>query len=513
MNSLLSKITEHINNTRYLEAEELGWQLYNQNKKDFVNIKTLALTLLLQNKHHGALDFYLKAYELDKKDYDILVNISYLYNLFEEFQLSYDFCQKALEINTEDHLPYITLIDLLIKKRNFEEAYNYSNELLKRIDFQNFIKKPNVIYLVLDSYLAANKQDEALKLINYFYQKVFNADIFYYHSTFSPETISKEIEKVALKISEKTDFNSLIERGTTLGPLYFGLAKYNEKIKNKELSDEQYIKANNEIFSIQRYQPMANQKLVNNIKNIFINNIDLDYVSSEDDGLIFIVGMPRSGTTLVESIIASNKECISGGELRSIYDIFKSRYEFDNEVVNIQDPANTYLQRIKFIRGDKKYFIDKLPGNYHNVGFIKKIFPNSKIIYLKRDPWDTAISLFKQFYVSNIPYASSFFNLGVVYANHEELMRFWEQDQKIDFLTIAYEDLVKDTGTIAQKIYDFCKIEGAYKSDERKNYFARTASKNQVTKDIHTQSIGKKSFESLKSDFLTSLENQRVYWH
>ena len=168
--------------------------------------------------------------------------------------------------------------------------------------------------------------------------------------------------------------------------------------------------------------------------------------------------------------------------------------------------------RIKFIRQDNKFFIDKLPGNYQSIGYINYIFPKAKIIYVRRDPWDNAISLFKQFYVSNIPYASTFFNIAVIYANHEELIRYWGNTLNVDFLTIEYEDLVKNTSETAELIFDHCNISHKYNPEKRKKFFARTASKNQVNKDVHTSSIGKKSFENYKEEFQNYLENQREYW-
>ena len=132
---------------------------------------------------------------------------------------------------------------------------------------------------------------------------------------------------------------------------------------------------------------------------------------------------------------------------------------------------------------------------------------------MKRDPWDNAISIYKQFYVANIPYSSTFFNTGIIYANHEEIMRFWIKEKNIDILTVTYEDLVKNTKDWANRIYDYCKIDEKYDSSNRKQFFSRTASKNQVTKDVHTRSIGKSSFENKKDDFLKSLENQRFFWN
>ena len=83
---------------------------------------------------------------------------------------------------------------------------------------------------------------------------------------------------------------------------------------------------------------------------------------------------------------------------------------------------------------------------------------------------------------------------------------------QINFLTVNYEDLVKDTTKIAELIFKHCNITHKYSPEKRKNFFARTASKNQVNKDVHTSSIGKKSFESFREEFYKSLENQRIYW-
>ena len=171
------------------------------------------------------------------------------------------------------------------------------------------------------------------------------------------------------------------------------------------------MSSNKEISNIQRYQPLLNQKLIHKIKKIYSSEEKLPFKKSLGEGLIFIVGMPRSGTTLIESIIASAPDTISGGELISFYDLIKASLENDQDSVFHEDPGTIYEDRIKFIRQDNKFFIDKLPGNYQSIGYINYIFPKAKIIYVRRDPWDNAISLFKQFYVSNIPYAQHFLTL------------------------------------------------------------------------------------------------------
>ena len=511
-NSLLSQIIENINNSKFHESEQLAWGLYNQNKTDFHIIKTLALTLLLQNKYNGSIDFYLKAEKINSNDFDVINNIAHLYLKIEEFEKSYAYAKKAQKLNEDAYQSYITLLELYLRKRDYEKAYSYTVEILKRIKFEQLINNPNVIYIILDTYFALSKRDEALKFINYANKKIFNPEIFYYHSTFSPETISDEFIKAAKKILKFDGYKNHVEKGKTVGPILFGLAIYYENKKDIVRSDEYYLSSNKEIANIQRFQPLLNQKLILKIKEIFSSEEKLPFEKRLGEGLIFIVGMPRSGTTLIESIVASAPDTMSGGELVSFYDLIKASLEKDEDSILHEDPGTIYENRIKFIRQDNKFFIDKLPGNYQSIGFIKHIFPKSKIIYVRRDPWDNAISLYKQFYVSNIPYASTFFNIAVIYANHEELIRYWADDLKIDFLVIEYEDLVKNTSKMAELIFSYCGINHTYNPEKRKNFFARTASKNQVNKDVHTSSIGKKSFETYKEEFQNYLENQRVYW-
>ena len=512
MDQLLSKISDCIKNKNFIEAEEIAWQLYGQNKENIRIQKALGLALLLQGKDHGSIDIYTKVFKKDPSDNDATTNLAHLYLKIEEFEKSFNFCQLSIKQKPSSYEPYVTLVELYLKKREFIKGYESSLDLLKRIDFEVLKKNQAIVFLILDVHIAANKNEEALKLIRYFYQKEFNSDIFYYHSSFSPETIDQSLIEKANSLFGNAIFSNAVEKGKALSPLYFGLANFYQHKKTYDISDEHFIKGNQLIAEVQRYQPLINQQIIKNIKNFFLEEQNYDISSNSEENLIFILGMPRSGTTLVESIIASAKNTISGGELKSINELVRSNYEKNDDLMAFKDPGAVYLNRIQFIRGQNKYFIDKLPGNYHNIGFIKKVFPNSKIIHIQRDPWDNAISLFKQFYVSNIPFASTFFSLGIVYANYEEIMRFWREDMRYNFLTIKYEDLVLNTQEIGNQIFEYCQLPQKYNPSDRGRFFARTASKNQVTKEVHTNSLKKKSFENQKSIFINSLQNQRAYW-
>ena len=174
MNTLLSKIENEIKNSNFLEAENLSWGLYQQNKNDLVSIKTLALCLLLQNKYYGSIDIYNQAFQKEPNDFNVVNNLAHLNLKIEEFEKSLQFSNRALSIDDTNYLPYVTLLDLHLRKRDFEEGCNIAEELLKRISHNVLNENPNIIYLILDVFLAANKKDQALKYVNYFYKKSFS---------------------------------------------------------------------------------------------------------------------------------------------------------------------------------------------------------------------------------------------------------------------------------------------------------------------------------------------------
>ena len=116
--------------------------------------------------------------------------------------------------------------------------------------------------------------------------------------------------------------------------------------------------------------------------------------------------------------------------------------------------GQAYLDIMNPIKGEFDYIVDKMPMNFTHIGFILKSLPSSSVFLMLRNPWDVAISLFKQRFVNNIPYASSFFNIGVYIANFEALTNFWLNHKNIKnkIYILRYEDLVDDFTNHQEKI-------------------------------------------------------------
>ena len=519
MNSQLNNIKIALQEQNFHHAENLCWRLYKDNPKDYELLKLLALSLLLQNKTYGAIEKYQQLYEINQKDLDVSNNLAHLYLTIEEFKKADDLIQHSINNYPESYYPYLNQGELFFRKRDFHNAKNSMGKVIELVgDIQKYANILHFVQLYGDILLALNHDDDALKFVKSCFDINQDPTIFYYLMNLDKNFYSREKidEYVESKLSIK--FTSASQRFKILAPMYFGLGRYSEK-SNPPLSEGCYIKANELSSLVQRFRPLDHQKHIKNIKNLYSAYLTNKKMRDDLDGegLIFIVGMPRSGTTLVESIIGIDNNVFSGGEMLSIPEILKKYYEgndINNSPPALDEIAETYLNRVNYLKGNHHYFIDKLPGNFYHVGLILLALPKAKIIHIQRDPWDVAISLFKQLYISNIPYASKFFNIACTIANYEHLMSYWrDKVSENSMLSLKYEDLVKNESFEAKKIMNFLGIKGSYDSNSRKSFFSRTASKIQIKGDVHQKSLKKKDFIDYQPGFLEDLEAQRKYWN
>jgi len=187
---------------------------------------------------------------------------------------------------------------------------------------------------------------------------------------------------------------------------------------------------------------------------------------------IFIVGMPRSGTSLVEQILDSHPDVRGAGELGNLEDLERRAPEIlartgsypgclggvtAEEMTGL---ARLYLDAIRSLSQGERYVTDKLPGNYERLGFIEKLFPDARIVHLVRDPRDTCVSCYFQNFGKNLTYSSNLRTLGAVYRIYERLMRHWRSTLSIGILDIRYEALVTAPEPEVRRLLEFCECPG-----------------------------------------------------
>lgn len=189
---------------------------------------------------------------------------------------------------------------------------------------------------------------------------------------------------------------------------------------------------------------------------------------------IFVIGMPRTGTTLVERIISSHPDVHSAGEMFNFAMAVKylsgsrSSGLIDVETVDgtgqidFETLGKTYLASTRPATGKTPRFVDKLPHNFMYVGYIAQALPNAKIVCLRRHPMDTCLSNFRQLFAPKSPYFDYSFDLldiGRYYILFDQLMRHWQQVFPGRVLEVGYEQLVEDQEQLSRRIIGFCGLE------------------------------------------------------
>ncbi|HEX7814434.1 tetratricopeptide repeat-containing sulfotransferase family protein [Dyella sp.] len=188
---------------------------------------------------------------------------------------------------------------------------------------------------------------------------------------------------------------------------------------------------------------------------------------------IFIVGMPRTGTTLLERILSSHPDVYSAGELQNFAMAYKYAAQsptptlLDPETIGLahrvdwQHLGETYLSSTRPATGNRPHFIDKLPHNFLFVGFIAQALPHAKIVCLRRDPVDTCLSNFRQLFAATAPYYGYSFDLldtGRYYVMFDRLMAHWRKAFPGRVLEVQYESLVDNQEAISRELLAFCEL-------------------------------------------------------
>ena len=210
---------------------------------------------------------------------------------------------------------------------------------------------------------------------------------------------------------------------------------------------------------------------------------------------IFILGLPRSGTSLVEQILSSDKKISPCGELIYLDKKMQGCMQKMNEGLNnlniLEEVPDNYINTIKNnLNIESSLITDKMPLNFFYMGIIKKILPNSKIILCKRNKMDNIYSLFRNFFPSGNNFSYDIEEIKTFYKLYENIIMYWNEN-KIDFLEVNYEELVINFEYEARKMMEYVNLNFDEKSRDfyKNNRVVQTASFLQVRKPIFNGSI------------------------
>lgn len=222
---------------------------------------------------------------------------------------------------------------------------------------------------------------------------------------------------------------------------------------------------------------------------------------------LFIVGLPRSGTSLVEQILAAHPEVYGAGELswfaKTEHDLaaFIGSTEpypacaaaLQQQHINVL--SRKYLAYLSTLstRGEYRYVTDKMPSNYERIGLIAALFPGARIIHCRRDPLDNAISQFSLLFQGSMEYSHDLYNLGRHYVDYQRLMAHWETCLPENILAVDYENLVADHESEIRRLLSFLELpwNAACLEFFNAKRVVRTSSDFQVRTPIYASSVGR----------------------
>ncbi|MBV1908706.1 MAG: sulfotransferase [Kangiellaceae bacterium] len=289
--------------------------------------------------------------------------------------------------------------------------------------------------------------------------------------------------------------------------MYYAIGKELEDLGQWKESFQLYEKAGNAVLSTANYDVANDIKVIEKIKSICTQ----DWIEPSTNQLntkegtktpIFIVGLPRTGTTLTERIISNHSQVESADEtffmqlairhasgVGGINEVTESIIE-SASIADINLIAEKYMVSVEYRLTNKPLFIDKFPYNFLYLGFIAKAFPNAKIVYLRRNPMDACFAMFKQ---SFFKFAYSLDNLGRYYVAQDHLRKHWQTILGDRIIELDYESLVADqevnTRTVLEKLG--LEFEQSCLEFEKNPASSATASTLQVREKVHTRSVGK----------------------
>lgn len=436
---------------RYGDAEELIRQAQKlEPDSTRLNLK-LAQVLERAQRVEEALEAVYKAVEENPEmaeAYLVQAQICHISNRLDEALAA---AKKCAELSPETAVPYILLAEIWLTKGDLKKAEDYARKA------QGINDMLPGIYSTLGKIKKYTKEDEDYKNLM---------------------KIARDHKKRGLSQSSTLNF-ALFDAYEDVGDYKKAFAHLMEGNKNRR--------------DLVPYDRKLQEQMYANIKKQYTPEFikSCEGKGFDSDLPVFILGMPRSGTTLTEQIISSHPDVYGAGEL---YDLPMVEREIGTtEPANAAEIGKAYVEAIRKRdkTGKMKRITDKMPGNYLRIGQIASVLPNARIIHCRRDPVDTCLSCFKQNFARGQYWSYDLEDLAHQYKLYLDLMEYWRGVLGDRFLEIQYEETVTDFENQARKLIDYIGLpwNDACLAPHKQKRDVLTASKTQVIQPVYTSSV------------------------
>ena len=443
-------------------------------KTDFVKANhNLGLLFYDIGELEKAKTYYKKALAINPNYPEALNNLGLVYKEKQKINLAIKYFNKALEINPNMVIAYSNLGNTFRQKGDFETAVDYYN--------RGFQIDPNSAHLYYSFSEIHKYQKEGDPYFDNLLALRENKEIIYTNRKYIEFALAKAWRDIGNYEEEIACLNQ-------------GNAMKREEInysidKDLERFDDIKQKFNSDTLS------------------------KFDSIFEPTRIPIFILGMPRSGTTLTEQILSSHSQVAGLGELPYLFQTVKTNKNLFENLPKITkeeliEARNQYLEQVAQHNDDSPYFTDKMPYNFQGIGLIKILFPEAKIIHCQRHPLDICLANYQRLFTTGNYHSYNLEELGQYYLGYYQLMEHWYSIIPNFMYPLQYENLVTNQEEESRKLIQFCGLnwEDNVLNFQENQRSISTASVVQVRQKLYTSSANKwqryaKHLEPLKQFF------------
>ncbi|MDX2505595.1 MAG: sulfotransferase [Gammaproteobacteria bacterium] len=494
----LKKVKKLIASGQYDKAESLCIKVLNKEPEQANALYLSGNIGLHKNDYAHAIDVFTKAVAIKSDHSSAHSGLCKALTKSGNIEAAIEAGEKAIMLAPASAIAHYNLANSYASKGDFDGSFKH---LLKASLLSP--KHPGIQFDLGNTYVSRGKIDVAKKCFKTVLKLLPNHLVAYgnlvritkYNST-NHEDVSKLKSFIYQSgLSDEQRATALF----SLGKIYQDCTLYDEAFT--------YFKHGNQILDKKhQFNPAQAMQAASLIKNHCTNDLfkQKGVFGNASKTPIFIVGTPRSGSTLTEQIISSHPDVFGAGELqwfpetvRSLAQNLKTTLPYPkclSELTenDINKLASKYLEYTRTLANGEFKIIDKMPGNFLHLGLIHILFPNAKIIHCRREARDACISMYCNQFPLVVPYSYDLYKLGVFYNQYEHTMEHWHKVlPSSSIIDVKYENLVKDQEVESRRLIDFLELKwhdnclSFYKHKRR----VATASDIQITKPMYSSSI------------------------
>ncbi len=494
---MLALAAEHHTQGRLEEAEKLYRKVLSSSPRNVDAMRMLAVLAGAAKKFDDAERLLKRAIDLAPDYLAAVIDLGRLMKEQDRYEEAIKSFKRAIEINPENPVSHYHLAGTYAPA-----ALNY--EAVK--EYQLALKlapgHPGALLGLGNSLKTVGEQDAAIKAYEDCIEvKPDNGEIYWSLANLKTYEFGKEQMN---DMEQRVDGGELSDQSKV--NFLFALGKANDDRKDYARAWEFYERANQSQRMMVQYDPVQTETVNDAILGVFDKALleEKCGMGDPDASPIFVLGLPRSGSTLLEQILASHSQVEGTSELPYIARVATSLNRNRADGINypkavrelgeipLKSLGEDYIRFAGLHRSENTpFFIDKMPNNFPNVGFINLILPNAKIIDARRHPLDACVGNYRQHFARGQTFTYDLADIGEYYLEYQRMMDHWHAVLPGKVLTVQYEEVVTDLEGQVARILEYCGLpwEDACVNFHETSRPVRTASSEQVRQPIYTKAI------------------------